>query len=832
MPAQQATRPPSKHHNGASPGRRLHQRTKTAPTPTLVLDAADAPRRRRLTGPSTPTLTPSLSTPSQVSSSSATSPSYFSPQTATSGKDARSPATPRRPPASFSGLGIDNSRGPPIALLTRGTIDLAAHRSQSSQKKPADFAFAQQQLLTSGLVSPGTAPPSTRSASRQKERKADKEAEEPPPRTSTRNRSRESASRSSRRPPPMASSIDDSSEYDSGLRSHSEDARAPRNGYGPGSNSTDGEPTEDLFLNIAEDTAPRESAGDAASRADRLRSRIARVNNRQSLPTNAFSSNPSTPNASRRTSVVETKPSTPYRRASLLVPTSRTQREQSPLSPSLQETPRSRLLDLSPKPSLPSPRMRDQDLSPHQFLSTVGRRRPSNNEPVHTPPNRAYRPSNLHYSSSRDHPEPPVIDTPQQETGSRPDGTESLDDSTGPAASVWDELDDLKSRIRKIELGGKIPSTSGAVVSNASGDRPRTANTSATTVSTSPQHLRKTSTEREETPNGVHAPNKMHPLLKDALGKAKQHIAPAVHRVLETTVNEAIELAELTGSSGPQGTLFSASSIINGAAISDRHVRRKADNICRNLTDLCLALCEAQPAMASPALARAVVASNSRRPSVQINGQSPLIRQTIEQENDALRNSSPSRALSRIEARRTSMGGISGSPRDHSQEPPNPSQSHIPSRLARAGTSLHRTRRTLDEDEEDPTMRVPSRAMTDFQNVRTEREPPARHNRGYPSREPLPELQPSPAIHHTQSLRRPTVSGATNDNSHLHFRDTARRYQLDRQNSPAYERQMSAELSSRDPRTQYNSSRTPLSSSGLGRMGSLNRRLRGNGTGE
>jgi hypothetical protein len=493
------------------------------------------------------------------------------------------------------------------------------------------------------------------------------------------------------------------------------------------------------------------------------------------------------------------------------------------------ETPRSRQQELSPKASFGA-RNRDAELSPRDFLAQldVGRRRPSQPDATHTPPHRnsAYRPSNLHYySSSRDNSHQVE---PAQEPVSRVDGTESHG-SSGAPTSVWDELDDLKTRIRRIEQGGKIPATSGAAVSQAMADRPRTANTSITTASSSPHQQRKPNPSPAESTVGVPTSSKVHPLLGDALATVKQHASPAVYRVLRDTASEALQLAEMTGSTGPQGTFHSASSILNGSSMPDRNVRRKADNICRSLTELCIALCEIEPSVASPA--PRATALPSRRPSVQINGNSPTVRQSIEPESDTLPRPSPSTAMGRIEARRVSMlAGTSrgyGSPRETSQEPLTPTQLHTPAHAhpSRAGTSLYQTRRAANEDDEDPTLRAPSRAMTDFRSTRTTPRP--QFGREYTSREPLPDLQPSPAIQPTTSLRRPTVTGRGNENNLL-FRDSGRRYGLERQSSPAHEKQYSVDVA---PRTQYNPNRNSIGGiSGISRSVSLSRRQRGTST--
>lgn len=532
------------------------------------------------------------------------------------------------------------------------------------------------------------------------------------------------------------------------------------------------------------------------------------------------------------------------RRASLLPTASRDRHEPAPiyvpgpapLAPARTRNPP----ELSHKASFSS--RRDADLSPRDFLAQFGHRRSSNPDTLSTPPSRtpvaAYRPSNLHYSSTRH--DPGLPRTPHAEsaldTASRADGTESHG-STGPPASVWDELDELKTRIRKIELGGKIPATSGAAVTQATADRPRTANTSATTVSSSPKQQRKPNVSPPESSTTTPSTNRTHPLLRDALAKARQHISPTVYRVLEATATEALTLAEMTGSAGPQGTLHSASSILGGSHGSDRQVRRKADNICRSLTELCIAMADNKATLASPAM-RASAAAMSRRPSVQINGESPTIRQSIEPESNSLPGISPSRALSRIEARRSGIfsGGPSGSYRESSQDAQEDRQ--MPSRLQRAGTSLHRSRGSIDEEDEDEPMRAPSRAMTDFRNLR----PTDRYSTGraYTSREPMPDLQPSPALQSTAHLRRPTVTGISNENSLL-FREGQRRYDLSREtlhreSSPAYEKQMTGGLRAR---AQLSVNRNPSNRNSIGGITELGRsvsmgrqRLRGNSTGE
>ncbi|KAI7475306.1 hypothetical protein KC357_g4956 [Hortaea werneckii] len=255
---------------------------------------------------------------------------------------------------------------------------------------------------------------------------------------------------------------------------------------------------------------------------------------------------------------------------------------------------------------------------------------------------------------------------------------ESSAESQG-AETVWDELDDLKSRIKKLEL------------TELAG--PNLAN--------------------------------VHPLLHSALAKAKSLLQPSLYRMLEATASDSLQLAAMTGSAGPQGTAFSAASIINGVTVSDRHVRRKADAMCRNLTDLTLALCDGKHentvAASSPLTAHSVQPSPTIRNS----------RSSIGPDENIHRNNS--RPVSRLEARRTSILGISagqsvsGSPREITDDLSNASEqegtpTHVrapPQELRRISRSNSRllgvrsSRYGETSTDEDPTVRPPSRAMTD-----------------------------------------------------------------------------------------------------------------------
>ncbi|OAK99107.1 hypothetical protein IQ06DRAFT_276921 [Phaeosphaeriaceae sp. SRC1lsM3a] len=677
-----------------------HQRTKTAPeTPTLLrlpsqsstASASQSQRSRRASNPSTPT----APTPYSTASAAPAPASYFAAQASSSGAEPRSPPV-RRPPASFS-AGHDTSRGPPVTLITRGNSDYARRTASTPQHVYAQQQLAAQRSQSTSIRRPREDADSDNHSDSTPQHQHQQQTVAPPSRPqhqrnsasartvqSTRSTHSTQQQQQQQQQQQMASSIDESS---SSSESES-DAGSPQE-----------EQNEDLFLNIAEDVAPATQRHVDTARHDKLRSRIARVN-RVSSPSALQSpasmpSSSTTPTTSRipSTSTVEHRSSVQPRRSSLLPTSSRTPHDRPPQSPGTPlETPRTRPPELHTKASFSR---RDSDLSPRDFLAQLSnRRRGSQPDALQTPPNRtAYRPSNLgHYSSSRDDTRTPHLEPAQPEPSSHADGTESHG-STGPAASVWDELDELKTRIRRIEMGGKIPATASAVISQATTERPRTANT------------------------------------------------------------------------------------------------------------------------------------------VQINGDSPTIRQSIEPESNSVSNISPSRAMHRIEARRTSLlFNGNGTPRESSHEPYDFDRQSS-SRLSRAGTSLHRNHRSIDDDDDEPVMRAPSRAMTDFRSIRPT-EKSRLTGRQYTSREPLPELQSPPTLQSTASLRRPTVVG--NENSLL-FRDGSRRYDLHRESSPAYEKQVAGSLRAR---TQLAVNRNPNNRNSIGgvsdltRNVTLGRRQRGNSTGE
>uniref|UniRef100_L2G502 Lpxtg-motif cell wall anchor domain-containing protein n=1 Tax=Colletotrichum fructicola (strain Nara gc5) TaxID=1213859 RepID=L2G502_COLFN len=212
--------------------------------------------------------------------------------------------------------------------------------------------------------------------------------------------------------------------------------------------------------------------------------------------------------------------------------------------------------------------------SPSQYA----RRRPSltDSNAGYAARSSAYRQSNLSFGQARTYNSSPLVpkmetprtETHQQEAANGVEGTESTATaSTTAPSTVWDELDDLKSRIHRLELTGKLPKTSGAAMSRASDERPPTATN--TTMSTSPKRTSGSNHPKSDAISITSSQREAHqPILLSAVNKSKPFL------------------------SQPGPISSGASTIGVGTNLTDRQLRRKADSICRSLTELVLALSE------------------------------------------------------------------------------------------------------------------------------------------------------------------------------------------------------------------------------------------------
>lgn len=343
-------------------------------------------------------------------------------------------------------------------------------------------------------------------------------------------------------------------------------------------------------------------------------------------------------------------------------------------------------------------------------------RRPSIPESTIGIPSRIYRQSNLSHMTN-DYFNPSPLASRSRSNGERlteavtprAEGTESTVSTTAPS-TVWDELDDLKSRLKKLELIRTMPSSSEAAISKATGERPRTATTTITTMSRSPKHDRAANFASPETSVlGGPDENETHPLLNAALAKSKTKISPSLYRTLEATVSDAIGIARITGG------MCTKESVPNSI---DRQLKRKADNMCRNLTELCHVLMEDE---AEPVAPKSTSRPVSRDTTCFQQLHADSVDDTRYQQATDLEPESilTSRVISRLEARRSSLLGlgsdISGGigDRDRQQELAAPTKAtSSATELNRTSTVLQRIRRKVDDDGE-ATAKLSPRGMAE-----------------------------------------------------------------------------------------------------------------------
>jgi hypothetical protein len=252
-------------------------------------------------------------------------------------------------------------------------------------------------------------------------------------------------------------------------------------------------------------------------------------------------------------------------------------------------------------------------------------------------------------------------------------------------------------------------------------------------MSTSPKRGRGHSISPTEATGGETQPHEIHPLLHAALAKSKPLLSSEVYKALEATTSDALTIASMMGSSGQPGPHSSSQSTVGGSAVSDRQVRRKADSLCRSLTELCLALSDGKMDNGPPATSQ-----GATRPS----NHEVEVRNSVEQDStprqgvstDLVRVKSSPRALSRLEQRRSSLLATSSlpSPRYAPSDAGTPTQSSM---AGRRTSLLLRSRRGGTEeleDEDETRFRAPSRATTEVGRMRGS-------PREYVSQEPMPD---------------------------------------------------------------------------------------------
>lgn len=283
------------------------------------------------------------------------------------------------------------------------------------------------------------------------------------------------------------------------------------------------------------------------------------------------------------------------------------------------------------------------------------------------------------------------------------EGTESTASTTAPS-TVWDELDDLKSRINRLELTGKLPPTSGAAVARLSENRPATATTTVTTASLSPK--RHNQVHADECSTATSTQRELQPLLQQALEKSRHLLGPEVFQALESAAHDAMGLSSMMGLPGQPGPISSGASGVGPAnTVTDRQLRRKADSVCRSLTELCIALNEDSGAAASVHPAQGYATESVRgtptTPTIpkSYSGLPSSRRSSIVGESHLPTSHSSPRVMSKFEERRNSLLHGSGPPVSlltNSHAVPNDSNAS-----RRSSLLVSRTRQVASDEPQD-----------------------------------------------------------------------------------------------------------------------------------
>lgn len=220
--------------------------------------------------------------------------------------------------------------------------------------------------------------------------------------------------------------------------------------------------------------------------------------------------------------------------------------------------------------------------------------------------------------------------------------SESTVSTTAPS-TVWDELDDIRSRIRKLELTGKLPPSSSAAMTGSAPDRPVTASTTMTNTSTSPKHHQEKLEISFARSTDLSDVRDVHPLLHTALSKAENQLSSAVASSLRATVLHALILSKSSDSLQDQRPL---------PGPLDRHLNKQIENLCRNLTELCLAVSEDAFLPEKKGQSTQPASQNMDLPNKEA---SPAARQLLRATSEDPELRSSSRVMSRAEARRASL---------------------------------------------------------------------------------------------------------------------------------------------------------------------------------
>lgn len=392
---------------------------------------------------------------------------------------------------------------------------------------------------------------------------------------------------------------------------------------------------------------------------------------------------------------------------------------------------------------------------------------------------RAHKLSNLAYSTNGYYgplPFPDSVD-PKRPQIPHADGTASTVSTTAPS-TIWDDVEDLKHRMRKLELTGKLPLTSEAAISNVFSERPPTATTTMTTISSSPKFNHRGSVS-PSTVRGTDT-TEIHPLLHSALAKSRPVIEPGVFRALEATASDALVLVAMTAAGGSQ-----AAPSVTGV---DRRFRRKADSMCRSLTELCIALTQGKSERVT-AHSQTRTVKGDRIVSINHNVESGPGPRYLRASSEDPEMSSSSRHSNRFEVRRASVLQFAP-PMTHRDVPPEantPTQEKkttispsTTSRLDRPSTLLRRKAPTSEAPDVSPS----SRSLTETSYYRSYPSSAERAQREYTSQQRLPTpTQHSTSLQSSLPVRREYFSTTASSPTTSSVKHGSRRY-LDRGTTP------------------------------------------------
>ena len=661
----------------------------SAPYPNNVTSSTSSTSAPRPLSRGRPTSSPQTLRPEPLQYSSPRGP-YFSRQSTTTSVDARSPAV-KRAPASRSSHGIETASGPPPALSTQRSYTAESTRSffqpvEVPKSKPTTQIFGGVDLAARPTTSSGV-PETDAMFSRRRSRMSVQEEDED--RTLT-------------------------------LRDNE--------GEQGGDDTVSSQ--EDIFLNLAQQETAKSTLPDLP--VPRRRSIVDQPSRTQprTTSTRPHSSGRLFSSESSNTALHESPQWHALRR----------DLRTDPAVSSRDNSPRDRAYAASAHPL--DGRIRQRYEPKTSFVSRTRR----GSEQGETPelairydngrPARFQEPSHGLYNSSPLTRHSTVNARHNRISHSFDAGETGSTVSTNAPSTVWDELDDMKSRLKKIEaMGVMMPQSSQQAINNnsfAQQRRPATATTTMTTISSSPKHKLANNHHQNQDPSpssstlkGAVDP-KIHPLLHTALAKASSVLSPEIYKSLDASATDALRLVIMARD-------------VKNPQPSDRQIRRKADSLCRSLTELCISLSEQNGTTHTYTHPFATFSSSSRPGSTAGPGasategstyhsanSSPTLKATpsfatIEHDDNDLARAS-SRVMSRIEARRSSLqvmngnhasNGGSGSetPRDVMyRKASSPLESLTPTQPTPSITSSSRV--NPRSSQRDPSQAPPSRAAS------------------------------------------------------------------------------------------------------------------------